>query len=290
MRVHHLNCASTCPPGRLLDGPTLLYPPLRKVCHCLLIESTNGLILVDTGLGHPDHRRPRSRAAAAAERVGCGEAQTAFRQIEALGYSARDVRHIVLTHLDFDHTGGLDDFPAAAVHLLDAEEKAAARRTTMLDRIRFRPEQWASRPRWVTYPWSEGEPWFGFECVRRLAGVPPGVLLVPLAGHTLGHAGVAVETNGRWLLHAGDAYFHHDEIRPGRPGGTRALRALERVVEKSRPALLHTQARLRDLVRDHSDEVTVFCSHDVFAFEELSGRRVDVPVSEEPHPQVERAS
>lgn len=27
----------------------------------------------------------------------------ALRQIEAPGFSARDVRHIVLTHLDFDH-------------------------------------------------------------------------------------------------------------------------------------------------------------------------------------------
>ena len=28
-----------------------------------------------------------------------------------------DVTDIVLTHLDFDHAGGLDDFPAATVHL-----------------------------------------------------------------------------------------------------------------------------------------------------------------------------
>jgi metal-dependent hydrolase (beta-lactamase superfamily II) len=31
---------------------------------------------------------------------------TAIDQLERLGFSARDVRHIVLTHLDFDHAGG----------------------------------------------------------------------------------------------------------------------------------------------------------------------------------------
>src|SRR5215472_6640085 len=33
--------------------------------------------------------------------------ETATRQIACLGYSPKDVRHIVLTHLDLDHTGGL---------------------------------------------------------------------------------------------------------------------------------------------------------------------------------------
>jgi len=39
---------------------------------------------------------------------------------------ASDVRHIVLTHLGFDHAGGLDDFPAATVHLLRQESDHAA--------------------------------------------------------------------------------------------------------------------------------------------------------------------
>jgi glyoxylase-like metal-dependent hydrolase (beta-lactamase superfamily II) len=255
--------------GGSLDGSSLLYAPAAQLCHCLLIEAPNSLVLVDTGMGIADRTGgPHEHR----------DALTALRQVEALGYDARDVRHIVLTHLDFDHAGGLDDFPAAAVHLLDAEEKAATRRPTLVDRIRYRPQQWASRPRWVTYPMSEGEPWFGFECVRKLAGVPPGILLVPLPGHTVGHSGVAVQTAAGWLLHAGDSYFHPDEIRPHRAGRAPGLRALERILEKNRSALLNTQARLRDLVLDHSDEVAVFCSHDVIAFEEMAGHKVNVPL------------
>jgi glyoxylase-like metal-dependent hydrolase (beta-lactamase superfamily II) len=33
------------------------------------------------------------------------------RQIERLGFRREDVRHIVITHFDFDHIGGLVDFP-----------------------------------------------------------------------------------------------------------------------------------------------------------------------------------
>jgi glyoxylase-like metal-dependent hydrolase (beta-lactamase superfamily II) len=270
----------------LFDGRTPLHRPASFVCHCLLIEAPSSLVLVDTGLGLDDARR--SRRASPLHPARPSEALTAVRQVEALGYSPRDVRHIVLTHLDFDHAGGLDDFPFAAVHLLDAEEKAASRRRTPVDRMRYRPEQWSSRPRWVTYPRSEGEPWLGFECVRRLAGVPPGILIVPLPGHTAGHAGVAVEADGGWLLHAGDAYFHRDEMRPGNPRGTPGLRAFQWLVEKDRGERRNTQARLRDLVLDHSKEVTLFCAHDAFEFETLAGRPARVPVQREP--EMDRAS
>lgn len=53
------------------------------------------------------------------------EDETAIRQVERLGYTADDVRHIILTHLDIDHSGGLSDFPAAQVHVLQAEIDAA---------------------------------------------------------------------------------------------------------------------------------------------------------------------
>jgi glyoxylase-like metal-dependent hydrolase (beta-lactamase superfamily II) len=54
------------------------------------------------------------------------------------------------------------------------------------------------------------------------------ILLVPLAGHTHGHAGVAVPDGTGWLLHCGDAYFHHDEVTtpPRCPSGLRAFQNL----------------------------------------------------------------
>lgn len=118
MRVHHLNCISSCPlGGKLFDGRT---PSLLRrgelTCHCLLVESDDGLVLIDTGFGLRDVADPRSRLSAfflLMLKPELREEMTAVRQIERLGFSAH-----LLSHLDFDHAGGLDDFPHATVHML----------------------------------------------------------------------------------------------------------------------------------------------------------------------------
>lgn len=277
LRIHHLNCTTMCPPGgRLMDGRG--QGPAALVCHCLLVETERGLLLVDTGFGLQDvlETRPRlSPLMLALLRPQLHEGQTALRQIERLGFKAEDVKDIVLTHLDFDHAGGLEDFPQARVHLLSDELRAAQAQATPLNRRRYRPRQWASAPQWVTYPVPRGERWYGFDAVRELDGLPPEVLLVPLAGHTEGHAGVALYSEGRWLLHAGDAYFFHGEMHAAHPHCTPGLRALQAVMDTHRKLRLHNQERLRELVRLHGDEVTVFCAHDAEEFEWLEeGERV----------------
>ena len=273
MRIHHLNCITMCPPGgRLMDGRKGAHGPAQLSCHCLLLELADRLVLVDTGFGLEDVRHPRPRLAPVFLYTLCRpqlvEEDTALRQLQALGFGAEDVTDIVLTHLDFDHAGGLDDFPRARIHLLEAEARGAVAQATPLDRRRFRPQQWMSADRWLPYP-ERGERWFGFEAVRDLQGLPPEILLVPLPGHTAGHAGVAVRRGDDWLLHAGDAYFFRGEIDPDRPWCPPGLRAYQRMLDRDQPARLANQERLRRLVRDRRD-VTVFCSHDPVEWERLA--------------------
>lgn len=285
MRVHHLNCISTCPVGgALMDGRSRGLRG-RLTCHCLLVELDDELVLIDTGLGLRDVADPQRRLSRFFLALVSPEFRaemTAVRQVQALGFDPLDVRHIVLTHLDFDHAGGLDDFPAATVHLLEREERAATAQRTVLDRMRFRPQQWSSRPRWELHEAGEGGGWFDFAAVRDLPGLPPEILLIPLLGHTHGHAGVAIRTDDRWLLHAGDAYFHHREMDLARPGCPVGLRFYQWMMEKDRRARLWNQERLRGLVRDHGDAITVFSAHDEVEFERLSGRRADLPVPMQP--------
>jgi glyoxylase-like metal-dependent hydrolase (beta-lactamase superfamily II) len=281
MKVQHLNCISTCPlGGALMDGRSRSLRG-RLACHCLLVETSAGLVMIDTGLGLRDCANPPSRLSRfflALLAPEWREEMTAARQIEALGYRRSDVRHIVLSHLDFDHAGGLDDFPDATVHMLATERNSAERQSTVLDRMRYRPQQWSTRGNWRTYGGADGEGWFGFANVRALDGVPPEIVIIPLVGHTLGHAGVAVKRERDWLLYTADAYFYHDEMN-ARPRCTPGLRFYQWMMQKEARSRHANQARLRELRRLHGDEVTVFCAHDPVEFERLAGRALGVPAS-----------
>lgn len=286
MRVHHLNCGSMGPlGGHLLDGRGGgAARAAMLVCHCLLIETDAGLVLVDTGFGRNDVEAPDarlSRAMRAIVRPRLNLADTADAQIRALGFAPSDVRHIVLTHLDFDHAGGIEDFPHARVHVYAEELNAATHRHGALARRRYRPQQWERAVQWKTYV-AHGEPWFGFRCVRALDGLPPEILMVPLVGHTYGHCGVAVQHDGRWLLMAGDAYFFRGEIPQGghrhdAPHCTPGLRMLQRLMEVDRRARLLNQQRLRELVSQHGSQVRVVSAHDAVEFEQAAHAQPAMP-------------
>lgn len=275
MKIHHLNCGTCCPAGgRLFDGTT---DRLRghMVCHCLLIESADGLVLVDTGFGTRDIANPH-RIAGPSRRLlnpQLRPAETALAQVRALGFLAEDVRHILVTHLDFDHAGGLEDFPTATVHVTAREKEAAEARGGFIAADRYRPKQWDDVEQWRLYSLGGGEPWYGFDCVRGLDGLPADILLIPLAGHTWGHSGVAVhEGGGRWLLHCGDAYLYRGEVGSERPTCPPGLRGLQRLTEVDRAARRANQAKLRRLSLDHADDVRLFCAHDPVEWEILAGQ------------------
>jgi glyoxylase-like metal-dependent hydrolase (beta-lactamase superfamily II) len=269
-----------CPHGRrLLAGEGGWLEPADIVCHCLLIEGDDGLALIDTGFGVDDTRdlgrlgisfkliRPRAE-------IG----ETALKQVEAMGFSVGDVRRIVATHLDPDHSGGLPDFPDAEVHVF-ARELEAALDPALRDRLRYRTAHWSHGPNWIRHE-VEGDEWFGFEGVRILPGTGAEILLVPLAGHTRGHSAVALNTGDGWLLHCGDAYFHHDELGtpPHCPPG---LSLFQNINNADRRQRLANQERLRELAGRHGGEITFVCSHDPHELEREQAKAVAAAAADE---------
>ncbi|HTX66499.1 MAG TPA: hypothetical protein VMD31_12070, partial [Opitutaceae bacterium] len=163
------------------------------------------------------------------------------------------------------HAGGLADFPDATVHVF-AAELAAAKRPTLRERTRYRAAQLSPVARWAPVE-PDGDTWFGFECVRALPGARDEVLLIPLPGHSRGHCGVAVRTGAGWLLHCGDAYFHHAEVAPDGGNAPAMIRAFESIVNADKAARVANQKRLRELARRHGDEVRLISSHDPIEFD-----------------------
>jgi glyoxylase-like metal-dependent hydrolase (beta-lactamase superfamily II) len=261
MRVHHLDCCTMAP----------RWTRVRLPSHCLLLETdAHGLVLVDTGIGVEDVRDPRRLGAFFGPVMQIDATKTdmpALARLEALGFRREDLRHIVLTHLDFDHAGGLPDFPAAVVHVHAKERDAAPLRRAFMEKQRYRPIQLAHGPKWETYA-ALGEAWKGLPAVRQLRGLPPEILALPMPGHSHGHASIAVDTGHGWLVHAGDAYFHRSVIERGDAAGVPwALRCVERLIASDYASVRANHARLAELAKQA--DVTVFSSHDPVEFERL---------------------
>ncbi len=277
MRIHHLDFGSMCPlSARLVNGEGSLFARGTMVCHCLLIETGSGLILVDTGLGTADLADPVGRLGKEFLRFTAPRflrEQTALAHVERLGFKRQDVTHIVPTHLDLDHVGGLSDFPDAEVHVFEPEHAAAMARATFAERKRYRPVQFAHQPRWQKHSIG-GETWQGFDSVRAIGDE---VLLVPLAGHTRGHCGVAVRDGEGWLLHAGDAYFFHGEMDAERPHCTPGLALFQRLIAFDDKERRTNRDRLRALAAERSGSVRVFSAHDPKELERAQQRPAASP-------------
>jgi glyoxylase-like metal-dependent hydrolase (beta-lactamase superfamily II) len=262
MKIHHLNCGS-------------LYariPRTKSIVYCLLVETNEGLILVDSGMGRKDYTDPSLLMRGFIYLLGipCKMEETAVHQVEDLGYRISDVRHIVLTHLHLDHAGGLSDFPSAKVHIYQTEYEAGMNPRTLLERG-YDPSHWSHGPNWVVHGGVEVD-WYGFRSLPIIKGLEPEIRLVPLPGHTRGHCGVAVATEKGWLLQCGDA------ASPQHPASD--LHGLDS--SKHTTGILPEwfvlrflgphAPRIRELLREHEGEIEAISGHDIYSFERYTSR------------------
>lgn len=256
--VHHINCGTMCAGDRWLFKPLM---PRFMSSHCLVIESNNGLVVIDTGFGTQEIKRPQllGQLFNLVAKPVLKEEETAIRQIEKMGYKANDVTNIILTHMHLDHAGGVNDFPGSKVHVHENEYQAATHPKNALESGGYLKHQW--REAQIVTHTAQGDKWFGFEGVRPLNG-DDNIVLIPVPGHSMGHCAVAVKTKNEWILHCGDAYFDQREMTSPKGYCPPGLKWYQKMMNAQFDLRMQNRERLRELYKNHPSEVRLICSHD----------------------------
>lgn len=107
----------------MVGGSGLVAIPMPA----FLIEHAAGLVLFDTGLAPAAADDPQSVYGPLAEAFDMrfpAELRV-DRQLQTLGYSPSDVKYVVVSHLHFDHAGGLTTFPDAQFFIGPGEMRYA---------------------------------------------------------------------------------------------------------------------------------------------------------------------
>jgi glyoxylase-like metal-dependent hydrolase (beta-lactamase superfamily II) len=269
-RIHHLNCTTfRLRFARAFDGRrTILDDSLVYVSHCLLVETSHaGLVLIDAGFSTQEVDNPRRVPPIFrfVFRPPWRHEETAVACIKALGLAPEDVRHIILTHLDYDHAAGIADLPWATAHVYAPEMHAALHGKSWRDRIRYDRRQLARHERWDIHDGTGGDSWYGLRKLRPIKGIGDEFALIPLIGHSAGHCGVAVRGEKRWLIHAGDAYMNCGELQPA-PNGPASTGLFQPVMQADGVARKNSLRLLSELHRCHGDTVRVVSAHDKTEF------------------------
>lgn len=160
--------------GDELDADRRLFQALN----CLLVETPAGRVLVETGIGE--------RISEKMQRVRGVEGDPILPALRKAGFDPGSVDVVAVSHLHFDHAGGLLDadggraFPRATIVAQRAEWEVALddnpRNTAAYDQAELRLVQ-----AWGAEGAADGE-----------REVLPGVSVVPTGGHSGGHQGVVV--------------------------------------------------------------------------------------------------
>ncbi len=156
--------------------------------------------VVDTGFGEPDARRRHRRLV-----------RTPADALATVGIDASTVTDVILTHLHYDHSGGLAHFPAARFHVQDREMAFATGRHMTRQALShaFTVDHVAELVRAV----HDGRVVFH-------AGddaLDDGLSVHLIGGHTDGLQVVRVRTEGGWLVLASDATHYYENLETGRP-------------------------------------------------------------------------
>ena len=176
---------------------------IELACEPILVQVDGKNLLIDTGVGFGKLNEKQLR------NFGVSEESTLFESLQELGLTAADIDGILMTHMHFDHAGGLthyegetlvSSFPNAKIYVTNTEWNEM-REPNIRSRNTYWKENW--EPVQAQVEAYDGE-----------LEVVPGVKLIHTGGHSDGHAIVRIERDGEVLLHMADIMPTHAHQNP----------------------------------------------------------------------------
>ena len=214
MKLTWLNGGVTALDGGAMFGvvPKALwsrkYPVNEKnqielACEPILIQHEGKNYLIDSGVGFGKLNEKQLR------NFGVSEESSIFESLKEVGLSAGDIDAVLMTHMHFDHAGGLTywegeqlvpSFPNADIYVTQIEWDEM-RNPNIRSRNTYWKENWEPVQHLVK-PF-EGE-----------LEVAPGIKMVHTGGHSEGHSIIKLEQSGEVLVHMADIMPTHAHQNP----------------------------------------------------------------------------
>ncbi|UCE30538.1 MAG: N-acyl homoserine lactonase family protein [Burkholderiales bacterium] len=225
---------------------------VRVPINVFVIEHRDGLVLFDTGLDPAIVSDPRYVDSAVGRlllrrifRLHIDPADALASKLEALGHAPSEVTKVVVSHLHFDHIGGIAAVPQAELLVSrrewqQLESRHPEREWVLREHIeipgaRWRPIEFAASPDPLLAPFG------GIHDVMRDGSM----VLLPTPGHTPGSISMLVRTAGLPpLLLVADLTYEVDLLMRDQVPGTgdaaqlRASFAKVRALREQLPGLL----------------------------------------------------
>ncbi|KGR74720.1 YtnP family quorum-quenching lactonase [Ureibacillus manganicus] len=169
----------------------------------ILIQYEGKNYLIDSGVGFNKLNEKQLR------NYGVTEESSILESLDKLGLSAEDIDVVLMTHLHFDHAGGLSrwegdvlvpTFPNAKIYTTEIEWEEM-RNPNIRSRNTYWKENWEPIQHQV-------------ETFKDSLVLAPGIEMIHTGGHSAGHAIIKLTQNGETMLHIADLMPTHGHQNP----------------------------------------------------------------------------